>query len=126
MPQTFVKICLVYPPGRWRAAAADLDLAALRADHGRVQRVIELQRQQAAMLAVEIEQQRIVARQCLHGLWAMSVEIERGVMAVGVFGNSHVRVLQCARDRKSVVAGKSVSVRVDIDGRRIVKKKKNK
>src|SRR3546814_14553826 len=30
-----------------------------------------------------------------------------------------------ARDRKSVVQGKSVSVRVDLGGRRIIKKKKN-
>src|SRR3546814_18147290 len=30
-----------------------------------------------------------------------------------------------ARDRKSVVAGKSVSVRVDLGGRRILKKKQN-
>src|SRR3546814_16965064 len=30
------------------------------------------------------------------------------------------------RDRKSVVSGKSVSVRVDLGGRRIIKKKKNK
>src|SRR3546814_20795452 len=30
----------------------------------------------------------------------------------------------CARDRKSVVTGKSVSVRVDLGGRRIIKKKK--
>src|SRR3546814_17759558 len=29
------------------------------------------------------------------------------------------------RDRKSVVSGKSVSVRVDLGGRRIIKKKKN-
>src|SRR3546814_18353151 len=29
-------------------------------------------------------------------------------------------------DRKSVVSGKSVSVRVDLGGRRIIKKKKNK
>src|SRR3546814_20281325 len=29
-----------------------------------------------------------------------------------------------ARDRKSVVSGKSVSVRVDLGGRRIIKKKK--
>src|SRR3546814_16213953 len=29
------------------------------------------------------------------------------------------------RDRKSVVEGKSVSVRVDLGGRRIIKKKKN-
>src|SRR3546814_11406290 len=30
------------------------------------------------------------------------------------------------RDRKSVVSGKSVSVRVDLGGRRIIKKKKKK
>src|SRR3546814_16705381 len=30
------------------------------------------------------------------------------------------------RDRKSVVSGKSVSVRVDLGGRRIIKKKNNK
>src|SRR3546814_12000934 len=29
---------------------------------------------------------------------------------------------RCARDRKSVVSGKSVSVRVDLGGRRIIKK----
>src|SRR3546814_15907630 len=33
---------------------------------------------------------------------------------------------QGALDRKSVVSGKSVSVRVDLGGRRIIKKKKNK
>src|SRR3546814_3144306 len=32
----------------------------------------------------------------------------------------------CSRDRKSVVSGKSVSVRVDLGGRRIIKKKKSK
>src|SRR3546814_19961720 len=31
-----------------------------------------------------------------------------------------------AADRKSVVSGKSVSVRVDLGGRRIIQKKKNK
>src|SRR3546814_16491735 len=35
-----------------------------------------------------------------------------------------VRILFCPRDRKSVVSGKSVSVRVDLGGRRINKKKK--
>src|SRR3546814_13106003 len=34
--------------------------------------------------------------------------------------------LEIARDRKSVVEGKSVSVRVDLGGRRIIKKKKKK
>src|SRR3546814_19101076 len=32
----------------------------------------------------------------------------------------------CRRDRKSVVSGKGVSVRVDLGGRRIIKKKKHK
>src|SRR3546814_4196466 len=34
--------------------------------------------------------------------------------------------LDRARDRKSVVSGKSVSVRVDLGGRRLIKKKKDK
>src|SRR3546814_18658743 len=33
--------------------------------------------------------------------------------------------LKLSRDRKSVVQGKSVSVRVDLGGRRIIKKKKH-
>src|SRR3546814_13118089 len=37
------------------------------------------------------------------------------------FGNTHI----FAGDRKSVVSGKSVSVRVDLGGRRIIKKNKN-
>src|SRR3546814_12057749 len=35
----------------------------------------------------------------------------------------HAELLRERRDRKSVVSGKSVSVRVDPDGRRIIKKK---
>src|SRR3546814_19142912 len=34
--------------------------------------------------------------------------------------------LAIARDRKSVVEGKGVSVRVDLGGRRVIKKKKNR
>src|SRR3546814_12580057 len=36
-----------------------------------------------------------------------------------------LRALRRRADRKSVVEGKSVSVRVDVGGRRIIKKKKN-
>src|SRR3546814_4641808 len=36
------------------------------------------------------------------------------------------RIEQCGRDRKSVVQGKSVSVRVDLGGLRIIKKKKRR
>src|SRR3546814_11259970 len=47
------------------------------------------------------------------------------------FKSAHdVSVFVCPRmghiDRQSVVSGKSVSVRVDLGGRRIIKKKKNK
>src|SRR3546814_18322503 len=35
------------------------------------------------------------------------------------------RTIRASTDRKSVVSGKSVSVRVDLGGRRIIKKKKN-
>src|SRR3546814_12705478 len=44
--------------------------------------------------------------------YLLSYPIERGAIPM--------------RDRKSVVWGKSVSVRVDLGGRRIIKKKKNK
>src|SRR3546814_11421401 len=37
---------------------------------------------------------------------------------------AEVRYLDCRGDRKSVGEGKSVSVRVDLGGRRIIKKKK--
>src|SRR3546814_17522672 len=38
----------------------------------------------------------------------------------------HAEVVSPLADRKSVVSGKSVSVRVDLGGRRIIKKKKKK
>src|SRR3546814_10999981 len=55
--------------------------------------------------------------------------------AGGAFGEKGLESLKVAflqgiecsmRDRKSVVSGKSVSVRVDLGGRRIIKKKKKK
>src|SRR3546814_20083144 len=50
---------------------------------------------------------------------------------ISKYGTSHcserVRCRKAApEDRKSVVSGKSVSVRVDLGGRRIIKKKKKK
>src|SRR3546814_12159224 len=48
------------------------------------------------------------------------------VDAMGVSGRSRdITVVGMGRDRQSVVKGKSVSVRVDLGGRRIIKKKKN-
>src|SRR3546814_16738542 len=48
-------------------------------------------------------------------------EIDKLVEKYGLDGYK-----QQSGDRKSVVEGKSVSVRVDLGGRRIIKKKKNK
>src|SRR3546814_15604526 len=53
---------------------------------------------------------RLLARSILNRAWT-------------VFGTGFVR--NFLLDRKSVVSGKSVSVRVDLGGRRILKKKKN-
>src|SRR3546814_11556343 len=47
---------------------------------------------------------------------------EGGLVTIAMmFGPSHHH---CQADRKRVVSGKSVSVRVDLGGRRIIKKKK--
>src|SRR3546814_1336824 len=60
--------------------------------------------------------------------------IARPSRSIGEFADDGVRpsgrrdargVLRHERDRKSVVSGKSVSVRVDLGGRSIIKKKKN-
>src|SRR3546814_20010404 len=53
----------------------------------------------------------------LHGMWSDLEDAN---------GNFHVRKHTIDIDRKSVVKGKSVSVRVDLGGRRIIKKKKRK
>src|SRR3546814_18017031 len=50
------------------------------------------------------------------------VELEELADRFGVFLDLHLDV---SEDRKSVVSGKSVYVRVDIGGRRTMKKKKN-
>src|SRR3546814_14873118 len=44
-----------------------------------------------------------------------------GIVAIGLIAGSYG--VEVFRDRKSVVLGKSVSVRVDLGGRRIIKKK---
>src|SRR3546814_20297822 len=65
-----------------------------------------------------------------------SSPIERGILAVSsAIRDSRDRLIDYLRrpedplvvsgDRKSVVKGKSVSVRVDLGGRRIIKKKNN-
>src|SRR3546814_12835418 len=68
------------------------------------------------------ERQRIVAQVDDFGL---------DIVAAGGRDHPHRQLHAAAgadrpADRKSVVEGKSVSVRVDLGGRRIIKKKKNK
>src|SRR3546814_11032636 len=61
--------------------------------------------------------------------WARRVQaLGGGVLRIGIAvrgASGFPATLQIARDRKSVVQGKSVSVRVDPGGRRITKKTKN-
>src|SRR3546814_15538592 len=55
--------------------------------------------------------------------WQRVAEGGAAVIFVGLARHPEVGVIA---DRKSVVEGKSVSVRVDLGGRRIIKKKKKK
>src|SRR3546814_12650948 len=59
----------------------------------------------------------------LPGLQARPDLVARGTEARAQVFRRQRRI--AGRDRKSVVSGKSVSVRVDLGGRRIIKKKKN-
>src|SRR3546814_15597104 len=71
------------------------------------------------------------------GVFAAQVTaVAKGLIAIGVEQGDRVGLMSATRfewplvdyaiwaDRKSVVSGKSVSVRVDLGGRRIIKKKK--
>src|SRR3546814_11829401 len=87
-------------------------------------------RHEAAFLLVEIEEVRLV----WHAHQAAVVAVDpvvviaggaRGAAALGQHG-SVANIVKLEQDRKSVVWGKSVSVRVDLGGGRIIKKKKNK
>src|SRR3546814_18205805 len=75
---------------------------------------------------------------CSSDLYARGVRAERGraTRRAGCFRTRDrrsaprphwgvARARRATRDRKSVVSGKSVSVRVDLGGRRIIKKKKH-
>src|SRR3546814_19888297 len=60
-----------------------------------------------------------------HGLPGGSIVFDlRGISSENSQMDVFRVLLQFARDRKSVVYGKRVSVRVDLGGRRIIKKKK--
>src|SRR3546814_18745685 len=57
--------------------------------------------------------------------WRCSYEHGRRCGDIVVRHGVHAGAERAGRDRKSVVSGKSVSVRVDLGGRRIIKKKIN-
>src|SRR3546814_1033477 len=69
-----------------------------------------------ARLAVDALEQRVGAKLAAAHRAKLEVDIDE------IFANQSAAVV----DRKSVVSGKSVSVRVDLGGRRILKKKKQK
>src|SRR3546814_18394305 len=56
--------------------------------------------------------------------WACS--LGRSASATGIGRQAHRWQRRASRDRTSVVEGKSVSVRVDLGGRRIIQKKQHK
>src|SRR3546814_13324519 len=67
------------------------------------------------------------------GVALLRCDLGKQAMLDAAVSDSHSRILAVerertvhalVRDRKSVVSGKSVSVRVDLGGRRIIKKKK--
>src|SRR3546814_13441719 len=72
----------------------------------------------------------INARGTFFGVQAIAPHLQERASIILVGSLASDKVLDghavYAGDRKSVVLGKSVSVRVDLGGRRIIKKKKNK
>src|SRR3546814_16562901 len=63
---------------------------------------------------------RVVGRGLGEAEWVAELEV-----AIDLVGGDVVEPGAVTADRKSVVEGKSVSVRVDLGGRRIVKKNRN-
>src|SRR3546814_14043483 len=57
--------------------------------------------------------------------WGVDLARQAGLTLVGRMKGRRFIVLAGEQDRKSVVWGKSVSVRVDLGGRRSIKKKKS-
>src|SRR3546814_13495652 len=57
--------------------------------------------------------------------WFDAVLVRQSAAVSGITGIALTK-LDILEDRKSVVKGKSVSIRVDLGGRRIIKKKKHK
>src|SRR3546814_1054129 len=74
---------------------------------------------------------RLSAHRRLHQPGDADLPVARTVLHAGAGGNEGLRraaafprLRLSGEDRKSVVSGKSVSVRVDLGGRRIIRKKK--
>src|SRR3546814_15292765 len=99
--------------------SSDLDCQEPHRDIGRLEKPFDVdhRREPDAVLPqrMELEHQSLIEKAGVGG------ESE-----VGAAGNGINGFAEGAQDRKSVVQGKSVSVRVDIGGRRIIKKKKKK
>src|SRR3546814_12643753 len=64
----------------------------------------------------------VTPRHCVRLAW----QIKQNIATVTAASAVNLPSAPSLRDRKSVVSGKSVSVRVDLGGRRIIKKKKKK
>src|SRR3546814_18566018 len=60
-------------------------------------------------------------------IWGLAPKsLDTGRLSQSVGSKLPTKMNRQSRDRKSVVSGKSVSVRVDLGGGRIIQKKKNK
>src|SRR3546814_16356742 len=83
--------------------------------------MIEREKKRAA-LAARYAKKRASLKETISSVTASDEEKEKAVIALQKLPRDSSKSRQ--RDRKSVVKGKSVSVRVDLGGRRIIKKKK--
>src|SRR3546814_16465391 len=103
----------------WSADVCSSDLLVLRRRNPRLQRAVVGQDQQALAVAVEPA----------GGVHAGDVDIvgkRRARLRRPAIGELRQDAVRLVEDRQSVVEGKSVSVRVDLGGRRSIKKKNRK
>src|SRR3546814_15809235 len=80
----------------------------------------------AASLQTNVETLTTRADDTLVAFESMASSIDREITVTSKDARELIDSLQQTADRKSVVSGNRVSVRVDIGGRRIIKKKKTK
>src|SRR3546814_14881515 len=80
--------------------------------------------QPGKMLLIDLEQGRIIEDEEIKRDLAEAAPYEEWLKQTQYKLEELPAVVEGAEDRKSVVSGKSVAVRVDLGGRRIIKKKK--